>query len=159
MSIWQAFVLSLVPLFLLQRFGMHWPTHKLRVAGILLLASYAGQAVTPQVGYPPILWYAVIDFLSACLVLARPAGAAQKAIGVCFAGMILYHAGIALAVWLFGTDINYAPYYDFMTRVGWLQFAILAAWGSWDSGGAVYNRFLRRRTVVTHSSPERAGGG
>lgn len=157
MTVWQASILCLIPLFMLQRVGMGWPWHKMRVAAALLVAAFAGRWVTPDVGVPPVLWYAVIDFMAAFAVLARPAGAAQKAIGVGFGGMLLYHAGFAFGLWWWGPNINATPYYDFMTKVGWLQFAILAAWGSWDSGSAVYNRFLRRRPVFTDPAIKGAG--
>lgn len=158
MTVWQISVLCLLPLILCQRAaGAGWPFHKMRVMVVLLLAGYVSHLVTPKIGYPPVLYYAVIDSLAGAATIARPAGIAQKAIGVCFAGMIFYHAGFAGAMWWYGPDVNSAPYYDFQGDVGWLQFAILAGWGGWDSGSAVYNRFLRRRALPVVSSIEGAG--
>lgn len=158
MTAWQLSVLCLLPLVLCQRAaGAGWPFHKMRVMAALLLAAYVGQRVTPEIGYPPVLWYAVIDFLAGAAIIARPAGIAQKAIGACFAGMILYHAGFAGAMWWYGPSVNAVPYYAFQKDIGWMQFAILAAWGGWDSGSAVYNCFLRRRSLVADSAIEGAG--
>ena len=86
--------------------------------------------------------YMVIDLAAGALVLARPAGVAQKAIGLVFANMALIDAGYLLSPQLDHGIL----YYWIMLVLGWVQFAILAAWGSYDAGAYLARWFgpLRR---------------
>lgn len=76
--------------------------------------------------------YIAIDLAAAALILIRPAGIAQKAIGFCFAVMVLAHIGVVGAS--LSGPVHTAIYDDLNTRLGWAQFLILLMWSCTDVG-------------------------
>lgn len=89
-------------------------------------------------------YYLAIDVACGALVLAKPAGVAQKAIGLIFANMALIDAGYIVSP---QADQGIL-YYWLMLILGWVQFAILAAWGAYDAGSYLARRFGPRRRPV-----------
>lgn len=81
--------------------------------------------------------YLAIDLGCGALVLAKPAGMAQKAIGLVFANMALIDAGYMVSPQLDHGIL----YYWIMLVLGWVQFAILATWGAYDAGTYIARRF------------------
>lgn len=122
MSEWKIAMLCLLPLM----FGGAKPRTWLAVMGSSVMAM-----ILPL---SPIA-YLAIDIACGGLVLARPAGVAQRAIGLLFACMAIIDLGFLLSEQL-------APmsYYWTLSVLGWGQFAILACWGTHDTGKAVVRR-------------------
>ena len=92
--------------------------------------------------------YLAIDLAFGALVLAKPAGVAQKAIGLVFANMALIDVGYLLSPQLDHGIL----YYWIMLVLGWVQFAILAVWGAYDAGSYLYRRLgLDRRLLANRA--------
>ncbi len=92
--------------------------------------------------------YLAIDLACGALVLAKPAGIPQKAIGLVFANMALIDAG-----YIVSPQADHGIlYYWIMLVLGWVQFAILATWGAYDAGTYIARRFgLAGRPVVNRA--------
>jgi hypothetical protein len=134
LSLWKLAMIALLPLICMQRGRL--PVHKLRVWGALFGASVAAWIVTPAVGHVPLLWYIVIDTAAAWIVLARPAGLAQKLIGLLFAAMVLFHVGVLMRG---AANVN-DTYFAFQLSAGWAQLLVLAGWSGNDVGRSVWRR-------------------
>lgn len=93
--------------------------------------------------------YIVLDLVSGALVLTRPAGPAQRLIGLLFAGMVIVDIGYWVSPQLDGG----ALYYQALQLIGWAQWAILAAWGLYDVREVVG----RRLGLVGRAVADRAG--
>lgn len=93
-------------------------------------------------------YYLAIDMACGALVLAKPAGVAQKSIGLIFANMALIDAG-----YLVSPQADHGIlYYQIMLVLGWVQFAILATWGAYDTGSYLARRFgFVRRPVAARA--------
>lgn len=115
---------------------------KPRVWAVMLGASLAA-AIFP---HPPA--WLMIDLLAGACVLRRPAGQAQRLIGLIFAGMAVFDIGF-----LIGGGKDIASYTGFLACLGWVQFFILLAWGLHDHFG---HRF-RRAGLVRSQTPARPG--
>jgi hypothetical protein len=138
---WKMFMLGLFVFLLLHRVGGRWPVHKLRTWAALFGTSVAGAVLTPEHGTTPYLAYMALCFVGGWIVLIHPAGIAQRAIGLLFAAMLLFHAGAAFA----GHPNGGPAYWQMMIGAGWLQFAILLVWSFWDAGLAKLVRAARWR--------------
>lgn len=77
---------------------------------------------------PSVVFFTVIDILAAAIVLKRPACTAQRMIGLLFVGMIFFELGFLISEGHQQTVLVAA-----LSGLGWMQFAILAAWGSHDA--------------------------
>lgn len=128
MSDWKIAMLCIIPLML----GGHKPRAWLAVFLSSILAAVF--ALRPEA-------YLAIDLLCGFAVLMRPAGLEQKAIGMIFAGMAVIDVGYMLSPQADGG----ITFYYVLSTLGWLQFAILAWWGSHDTGKAIAGRFGRHR--------------
>jgi hypothetical protein len=85
-------------------------------------ASMATYVVHDAVGY------LAIDAIAAAIVVARPAGLPQKAIGLLFVWMMMFDLGFLLSPHA-GWDLFAA----LSTGIGWLQWCILAGWEGHDA--------------------------
>ena len=139
--IWFAVMGALLLFMLLQRADGAWPLHKLRTWAALFCSSLAGWVAVSVYGGVPVLSFIIIDILAGVAVLARPAGLAQRAIGLCYGVMILSHIGYKIALLWFEGVVSSTSYEAFMTFAGWAQLVILTAWSGWDVGRAVLHRF------------------
>ena len=92
--------------------------------------------------------YIVIDAIAGAVVLRRPAGFTQRAIGACFALLVMFHVGFLMS----HTGGDTAMYYQANVVTGWAQFILLAAWGLSDVGKAILHRFGHWRGLPTVSS-------
>lgn len=138
--IWFGAMLALLPFMLLQIMDGVWPLHKLRTWAALFCSSVAGYMVVTPHGGVPVLSFIIIDILAGVIVLARPAGLAQRAIGLCYGVMILSHIGYKIALLWFDGVVSSTSYEAFMIFAGWAQFVILTAWSGWDVGRAILHR-------------------
>lgn len=105
---------------------------KLRTWCAMAGASAATLYVQGPVGY------VAIDALAAVVVISRPAGLAQKAIGTLFALMMIFDLVYALTA-----RANPELFYNSLIALGWVQWAILGAWIGHDYVG----RYLRWASV------------
>lgn len=121
---------------------------KLRVWAALMLgsiAAYVAQTVEA---------YILIDLLTAAVVLSRPAGEWQKAIG----SISVFSGIVGLFFWIsvkfFAGQGEPERLAMMLNQIGWVQFAILGAWG----GNDILRRYLRRSHPLRHShAPDERG--
>lgn len=117
MTDWKMAMMAISPLMLSHQKLRTWGA----VIGSSLLAS-----VFPLT--PPA--YIAIDLLCGLLVLTRPAGTAQRAIGLLFAAMLIVDVGYCISPRADGGLL----YYHVLSALGWLQWGVLAMWGARDAG-------------------------
>lgn len=101
---------------------LHCP--RLRTWVALFSASLA-TSVMPSVGA-----YVAIDIIAGAIVLRHPAGLAQRMIGFLFVCMVLFELG-----YLLSDQQQTAFLVTGLTGIGWMQWAILALWGTCDAVG------------------------
>lgn len=137
---WVLVMVAALPLMWPQRYEgkLRWP--KLRTWAALVLSSLVAWAVTPATGDVPVREYALICLIGAFIVITRPAGQAQYAIGVLFMLMFGWNFGLlaghlfGLNEWASGTsDVGY----HLSLFAGWMQAALIFSWGAVDGGKAV----------------------
>jgi len=135
MQPWHWAMLMLVPLILDKVRGRVW--------AVLVLGSIASHVLA----FDPKA-YLAIDLVCGYLVLRKPAGLAQKAIGLLFAGMAIIDIG-----YIFSPQADEGMLlYQVLTAIGWLQFAIMAVWGSHDAGTAFARRvWPHRRSLASRA--------
>lgn len=73
-------------------------------------------------------WNIAIDGFAAFVILWRPAGRWQSLLGVSYCAQIAMHIGYG-ALLLTDQQPDQWSYYDALTRVAWVQLALLGAWG------------------------------
>jgi hypothetical protein len=105
---------------------------KLRTWATMFVSS--GATLFVPVGHAPA--YLAIDLISGALVLMRPAGLPQRAIGLLFAFMCMFDLGFILS----GHPERMDTYISANVLIGWLQWAILLAWGAYG-----VRQYLARR--------------
>jgi len=152
---WFAAMGAVLLFMLVQKAADGWPAHKLRTWAAMFCSSIAGWVAVGVYGGIPVLSFVIIDILAGVAVLARPAGIAQRAIGLCYGVMILSHIGYKIALLWYNGVVSSTSYEALMTFAGWAQFVILTAWSGWDVGRAILHRLGFGRTVVDKTQ---AGG-
>ena len=145
---WFAAMGAVLLFMLVQKAADGWPAHKLRTWAAIFCSSLAAWVAMWFYGGIPVLSFVIIDILAGVAVLARPAGIAQRAIGLCYGVMILSHIGYKIALLWYNGIVSSTSYEALMTFAGWSQFVILTAWSGWDVGRAVLHRLGFGRTVV-----------
>jgi len=115
-------------------------SHRLRTWAALMGASVAPHLLPVM----SVEWYVVIDAVAGTLVLRRPTGCAQRAIGALFALMVVYSVGYMLADNPAGASV----YLDAHTITGWAQWGCLAGWGLYNGGKALYDRGRAARRLL-----------
>lgn len=130
MSEWKIAMLCLLPLM----FGGAKPRTWGAVMGSSVMAMFL--PMLPAA-------YLVIDIACGGLVLVRPAGTAQRAIGLLFSFMAIIDLG-----YLLSPQLAPLTYYWTLSVLGWGQFAILACWGAYDTGKAIVLRYGPRRHLL-----------
>lgn len=122
LSDWKLAMLALMLFLLFDSKGSMGPKHRVWVAmfGASLAALYA----------PFPSGFLAIDLLVGALVLKRPAGVAQRCIGILFAGMAVFDIG-----YIIGGQSSPGQFVQFLSLIGWLQFTILLMWGLHDRWG------------------------
>lgn len=88
--------------------------------------------------------YIAIDAIAAALVMARPAGLPQKAIGALFVFMVLFDLGFLLSP-LDGWGL----FVQASTALGWVQWLILVAW----AGNGIWGRYNRWNNALDRPPP------
>lgn len=136
MSLWEAVMLCVLPLM--------WGGARPRVWGALM----AGHLVSWVLPFAPA--FILIDLLTAAVVLSRPAGEAQKLIGLLSVGMALTGIGYFIATDIMGSVGQPRAYADILRLLGWLQLIILGVWGF---DGTIGHRFRARDAVVLPHAP------
>lgn len=142
LTVWKIAMICALPLM------WDWSRHrgvlldaKIRTWAVLMLGSVA--SIFVPFNY---LAYASIDLLTGAVVLSRPAGEAQKAIGTICAGMAICSIGF----WAGGAG-QPGAFAEFLSLLGWLQFAILLGWAIHDNFRHRFRRpDVRRRVSTTY---------
>lgn len=96
----------------------------LRTWAAVMGASAATYFVHDPVGYM------AIDAIAAAIVMARPAGLPQRAIGALFTLMVLFDLGFYLS-----PHADWGLFVSALSIVGWVQWLILAGWAGHDAWG------------------------
>ena len=132
MQPWHIAMLCIAPLML--------GREKTRVWMVMLCASIA-----TYVAWGPV-WFMAIDLIAASVVLAKPRGLAQRAIGGVFAAMVLHSLGFFLS-----PQDGSAQYVTALSALGWVQWLILAIWGlvdGWRNIGSWFGAYERLSDLV-----------
>lgn len=90
-------------------------------------AAVMGASVATFFVHDPI-GFVAIDAIAAALVMARPNGLPQKAIGALFALMVMFDLGFYLS-----PSADWALFSSVLTGIGWVQWLILAGWTGHDA--------------------------
>lgn len=131
MTLWHAGMLALLPvLWAGARARTSWAARAKVHTWVALMVAGCIPWLLPAMAVPA---YIGVDAVAGAIVLRRPAGCAQRAIGACFALLVMFHVGF-LASYAPGNEYMY---YQANTATGWAQFALLAVWGLADAGKAV----------------------
>lgn len=117
LSLWKCAMLAIVPL-------MAGGPERTRAWAAMM----GGSVATMLLPYAPA--YLMFDLVAGAVVLRRPAGTAQRMIALIFAGMAIFDIGF-----LIGGQRDAAMFTAFQSLLGWVQFAILLAWGLHDRFG------------------------
>lgn len=100
--------------------------------------------IASSLARPDAIWtFALIDAISAALLLHSGKYLPQKAIALISAGMLCIHGGFIAGQLVHG-EADLAGYADLQIALGWAQFAILALWGGVDAVRAGTYRLLQR---------------
>ena len=92
-----------------------------RTWAAMICASLATFIIHTPVGYM------AIDAIAAAVIMARPAGLAQRLIGALFVLMLMFDLGFYLSA-----QSDPALFYAVLTGIGWVQWLILGAWTGHD---------------------------
>lgn len=152
--LWPVAMVCLLPLLAagspMRLAGVHIPWGKRgRTWLVLFCAGFAGTLFAAEL----IFAFAAIDGVAAAMVLKRPRGEAQRAIGLLFVGMLFVHLGFYLACRMQPGPHDFTVYAQINRLLGWLQWACLLSWGV---GYAVARR-AGAGLVDRDSVPDRAG--
>lgn len=75
-----------------------------------------------------VVAYIAIDAICAAIIMARPSGLPQKAIGALFALMVMFDLGFFLS-----PSADWGLFAGALTAVGWAQWCILLGWSGHDA--------------------------
>jgi hypothetical protein len=145
MTDWKLAMLLALPLMVAWRAGLPRleMTRRLRVWGAMFGASLVAAMVPalPLTSPPPMgtmAAYMLADFAGAWIALRpKPIGCAQRAIGLLFAAMVLFHVGFILSA----QGSSATLYTSALGLFGWVQWACLVLWGGYGAGKVLAGRF------------------
>lgn len=111
---------------------------------IVLLANYVVNTwfVLHFQIYDPWYFYLLIDTFSALVILYRPAGRVQSAIGGTYIAQIVMHAVYGISKFLH-PDISDVRYWQVLTIIADAQLLILGVWAGGYWCRAAYRWFMR----------------
>ena len=107
------------------------------------LVMVASSLFASLVPYAPA-WMG-LDLLAGWLVMRRPAGEAQRFIGLLFAAMAMFDIGFII-----GGGSDRASYTGFLACLGWVQFLVLLIWGFHDHFGHRFRLPWGHRAQAAH---------
>lgn len=90
----------------------------------------------------------VIDTYAAIVILFRPAGRWQAALGSFFCAQIAMHGGYGVGQ-LLGKTTDPVLYYDALTSVAWVQLLLIGGWCSGIWGGGLVRRWFGNRGAAS----------
>lgn len=99
------------------------------------LALYGAAMIGGFFPYDSVRTFAVIDFVTACIVLTSPKGEAQRLIGFLAGGMVFVHAGFysSYAGRLQPGPEGFEGYVALQRGLGWVQFIALLTGGGYEA--------------------------
>ena len=99
------------------------------------LALFGAAYVGSFIPYDSVRTFAVIDFVTACIVLSSPKGEAQRLIGFLAGGMVFVHAGFysSYAGRLQPGPEGFEGYVALQRGLGWVQFIALLTGGGYEA--------------------------
>jgi hypothetical protein len=114
------------------------------------LALFGAAYAASFLSYDSVRSFAVIDFITACIVLTTPKGEAQRLIGFLAGGMVFVHAGFysSYAGRLQPGPEGFLGYVQLQRSLGWVQLAALLAGGSYEAYRHSVDWWDARRSVI-----------
>lgn len=152
MSDWKIAMVCLLPLLAVgspfNLWGIRLPWGRKGWTWLVLFSAAIAAGMFPG---DSILPFMAIDATAAFLVLQRPRGETQRAVGILFIMMLFLHLGFYLACRLQPGPHDFNGYAYANRLLGWLQWASLTSWGVGDAlvrlvvhrrnaGGLLFNR-------------------
>ena len=134
MTAWHFAMLGIIPLMGSRQRMRCWVT--------MLAASAAAWLIGAAAPIP----YMFIDLVGGLVILTRPYGIGQRAIGMVFAMMAIFDAGYLLSPQVDNGQL----YTEALTFLGWVQFSILTIWGLHDVGKALFSPVRSHWRQVAH---------
>lgn len=134
MSDWKLSMLCLLPLLWVGNrhavYGLPWGPLARTWAALFCASLVAG--LFP---YDSVRTFAVIDFVTACIVLSSPKGETQRLIGFLAGGMVFVHAGFysSYAGRLQPGPEGFEGYVALQRGLGWVQFIALLTGGGYEA--------------------------
>lgn len=131
---WPTAMLCLLPLL--------WVGNRHKVYGLpwgplarTWLALFGAAYVANFFPYDSVRTFAIIDFITACLVLTSPEGEAQRLIGFLAGGMVFVHAGFysSYAGRMQPGPEGFLGYVALQRGLGWVQFIALLTGGGYEA--------------------------
>lgn len=131
---WPTAMLCLLPLL--------WVGNRHKVYGLpwgplarTWLALFGAAYVANFFPYDSVRTFAIIDFITACLVLTSPKGEAQRLIGFLAGGMVFVHAGFysSYAGRMQPGPEGFLGYVALQRGLGWVQFIALLTGGGYEA--------------------------
>lgn len=95
-------------------------------------ANYAAAFCYTWVSKDPTPWplFMALDFVSAAIILIKPAGRAQALVGLIYLMQISIHTGYAIAL----PNADGVVYWWLLTALAFLQLAVIGGWMLYDRG-------------------------
>lgn len=126
-------------------FLMHSP-QQMRTWAALFFAGSTYLFIPPDW----VFGFMLADFAAGVVIITRPAGQWQRAIGALFCCMVMFHVGYMVAA-MTQHNPNGALYSKANQIVGWVQLFLLASWGLWDVGKPIRDWLRSRRGALAHN--------
>lgn len=120
-----------------------------RICGIAIPWGQRGRTWSVMIGASMIamlfesaaIWpFMAIDAVAAAIVLKRPRGEYQRAIGLLFVSMMFLHVGFYLACRMQPGPHDFVGYAEWNRLLGWMQWACLLSWGIRDAFRRLHGR-------------------
>lgn len=107
----------------------------------VLLANWVAQFVYNEWAgtFTPWAWFTIVDLLSALVILWKPAGRWQAALGITYVAQIVFHFVYA------NGGLAQHDYWQVLTNIAWLQLLLLGVWGYGSGASRFAVRWRARR--------------
>lgn len=131
---WPTAMLCLLPLL--------WVGNRHKVYGLpwgplarTWLALFGAAYVANFFPYDSVRTFAIIDFITACIVLSSPKGETQRLVGFIAGGMVFVHAGFysSYAGRMQPGPEGFEGYVALQRGLGWVQFIALLTGGGYEA--------------------------
>ena len=95
--------------------------------------------------FTPWVWFTLIDLLSGMVILWKPAGRWQAALGITYGAQIVCHF-----IYAKGGLVQH-DYWQVLTNIAWLQLILLGVWGYGSGASRFAVRWRSEHPHKTHN--------